>query len=89
MTFEEPVTITFEYDQGNMAECGAVEQSLDIYRRNGAIWEPRSAARACALNTLKITTDHFSFYMAALPWGKGVREDAVNGLMALLPTADR
>ena len=26
--------------------------------------------------------------MAALPWGKGVREDAVSGLLALLPTAD-
>jgi len=88
ISFNPPVTITFGYDQGNMEECGEIEQSLDIYRWNGANWEPQNATQDCTLNTLTITTDHFSFYMAALPGGKSIKGDAASDLLALLPTVD-
>jgi len=78
--FKEPVTITFIYEQGDMVECGAIEQHLDIYRWNGAIWEPQNATQNCASNTLTITTKQFSFYMVALLGGKSIKADVVTNL---------
>jgi hypothetical protein len=64
--FGDEVTITLGYEQGAMAECGAEETSLDIYRWDGADWIPQGAAQDCAANTLSLLTDHFSFYLVAL-----------------------
>ena len=66
--FEVDVTITFSYEQGDMVECGAIEQNLEIYRWNSdiSIWESQNATQDCALNKLTITISHFSFYMVAL-----------------------
>lgn len=88
ISFNPPVTITFGYDQGPIEECGVIEQGLDIYRWNGADWEPQNATQNCALNTLAITTDHFSFYLAASPGAKGIKGDAAGDLLALHPTGD-
>jgi len=59
-TFNEPVTITLQYD-----DTGIDESTVDIYLFNTTtgLWEPQGATCDTVLNECTLTVDHFSDFV--------------------------
>jgi len=67
--FNKVVTIIFSYEQGNLTECGEIENMLDIYyyNRTTAKWVAQGTTEDCINNKLTLETKHFSEYAVIIP----------------------